>query len=151
MQLSRNFSLQEMIVSQTAARRGLSNIPTEPVIEELKRLCRTILEPLRTTVGRPIVVSSGYRSLEVNKAVGGSATSAHVFGKAADIIVPGLSPFQVCKIAKDMNLPYDQVILEFDSWTHISSANDEANPKRQALTAVKIKGSTVYKIGLVNV
>ena len=92
MQLSEHFELAEFLVSETAARRGISNEPTPEVIENLRRLCQSVLEPLRVKLARPVVITSGYRSLALNRAVGGSPTSHHMQGRAADLIVPGMSP-----------------------------------------------------------
>ena len=92
MQLSEHFELAEFLVSETAARRGIANEPTPEIIDNLRRLCQLVLEPLRVKLVRPVVITSGYRSLALNRAVGGSPTSHHRQGRAADLIVPGMSP-----------------------------------------------------------
>ena len=91
MQLSSHFELNELIVSELAARRGIANDPTPEVIDNLRRLCQSVLEPLRVKLGRPVVITSGYRCAALNSAVGGSPTSHHVLGRAADVLVPGLA------------------------------------------------------------
>jgi hypothetical protein len=143
--LSTHFTLEEMTVSQEAVRRGLDNRPKQEHISNLQKLCNEILEPLRAKIGKPIIVSSGYRSPAVNAAAGGSKTSDHMEGKAADIIVPGMTPLQVCQVIATINLPYKQLIQEFGAWTHVSVAPPM---KREILTAKKVDGNTVYTKGL---
>ena len=148
MNLSPNFDLMEMVVSQEAARRGIPNIPKQSQIDNLQRLCHAILEPLRAKVARPIVVTSGFRSTAVNSLVGGSKTSDHCDGRAADILVPGLTPKQVCQTIIDLNLPFRQVIQEFGQWTHVSIDIEGEQPRREVLTASKYQGKTIYSKGL---
>lgn len=134
MQLSPNFSLAEMIRSDTAARRGLDNTPSPAVLAELQRTAE-LLEKVRTVLGmRPILISSGYRSPAVNAAVGGSATSAHCFGMAADFTCPEFgSPLEVCRELETYAemLDFDQLIHEFGAWVHLGR---RASPRRQVLT-----------------
>ena len=149
MQLSEHFELAEFLVSETAARRGIANEPTPEIIENLHRLCQLVLEPLRVKLARPVVITSGYRSLALNSAVGGSPTSHHMQGRAADIIVPGMTPLAVCQIAQQMKLPCVQIIHEFGRWAHLSLGfSDE---RTQLLTAKLAQGKTVYEPGLVHV
>jgi hypothetical protein len=128
MQLSKSFSLEEMISSQTAARRGLNNKPNQSAIQNLTTLCNKILQPTRDKFGA-IRISSGYRSIAVNKAVGGSSTSDHCLGFAADIIPLESSKKEVA-IWMAKTLSFHQLIMEFGtdrynpSWIHIS-----CNPK----------------------
>src|ERR1700676_5245324 len=91
MQLSTNFTLEEMLASQTAVRDGIDNTPTEEVISRLKDLCDNVLQPLRNLLKQPLIISSGYRSPTLNKAVGGVPNSEHQLGQAADITVPGMT------------------------------------------------------------
>jgi zinc D-Ala-D-Ala carboxypeptidase len=130
-QLSPHFSLAEFTTSQEAARRGLDNTPPPAVIEALK-LTAQGLEAVRVRLGcAPIIVSSGYRSPVVNAAVGGSKTSQHMTGQAADIICPGFgAPAQVAAALRDSGIAYDQLILEFGRWVHISFA---PKPRHMAL------------------
>lgn len=140
MNLSSNFSLEELTTSQTAARKGLNNSPSPEVLKSLQELA-IFLEQLRTLLNKPIKINSGYRSPEVNKAIGGSSNSQHCKGQAADIIVPGMTPDQVVQAIIKSSLPYDQVIREFDSWTHVSISS---KPRKQALIIDKA-GTRLYK------
>jgi hypothetical protein len=133
MKLSPNFNLQELTFSQIAARRGIDNTPPPKVKDNLERLA-FFLEQVRKLFNKPLLISSGYRSREVNEAVGGSKTSQHCEGCAADFNVKGMSPNAVVRAIVDANIPYDQVILEFDSWIHISIPTVKGvAPRKQAL------------------
>ena len=133
MKLSPNFSLEELTFSQVASRRGIDNTPPPKVKDNLERLA-FFLEQVRKVFNKPFLISSGYRSREVNEAVGGSKTSQHCEGCAADFNVKGMSPNAVVRAIVDANIPYDQVILEFDSWVHISIPTVKGNaPRKQAL------------------
>lgn len=137
MKLSDHFTLEEMTVSQEAARRHLDNTPPAEVVDEIRRTCTTLLEEIRKAFGgEAVIVTSGYRSPAVNAAVGGVAGSAHVFGRAADIIVPSVgSPKIVCmKILGIPGLDFDQLIHEFGAWTHVAIAAPGLPPRRQVLT-----------------
>lgn len=144
MKLSANFYLSECLLSQTATRLGLDNAPGATQIAELQRLARTVLQPLREHLARPIVVSSAYRSPAVNQAVGGAANSAHIHGRAADIVVPGMPPREVCLAIVALGLPFDQVISEFGAWCHVAVAAPGVEPRRQQLTAVRGLTGTTY-------
>lgn len=116
--LSRNFSLKELIASQTALRLGLDNSPEPIHLVALSALCHCILQPVRDHFERPVIVSSGFRLPEVSQAIGSSETSQHCKGEAADFEVPGVSNFEVAEwIMK--NLSFDQLILE--GWTDSAS------------------------------
>lgn len=143
MQLSKNFTVDELTLSQTAARQGIDNTPPPDVLRNLGRLA-LILEDVRALVGRPITISSGYRSSAVNAAVGGAANSAHLSGLAADINCPGLSPAALAAIIKTSTVKYDQLILEFDRWVHIGLS--ENAPRFQLMT---IRTGTGYMKGIV--
>ena len=133
MKLSPNFSLEELTFSQVASRRGLDNTPPTKVKDNLERLA-FFLEQVRKLFNKPILISSGYRSREVNESVGGSKTSQHCEGCAADFNVKGMSPDAVVRAIVDNDVPYDQVILEFDSWVHISIPTVKGStPRKQAL------------------
>lgn len=117
--LSQNFTLDEMVESQTASRLMLDNTPPPEVLEQLHRtaLC---MEEVRALLGKPILVSSGYRSPKVNEAVGGVGTSAHCLGYAVDFICPGFgTPFQIAGKILASKIKYDQLIQEH-TWIHIS-------------------------------
>ena len=133
MNLSPNFTLEELTHSEIAERLGLDNTPDETVKANLVRLAR-MLEDVRRALGRPIMVNSAYRSPKVNEAVGSKPTSQHCIGCAADIKVPGLTPDNIVKEILKTNIEFDQLIREFDSWVHISIPNKFAdNPRKQVL------------------
>ena len=133
MNLSPNFTLEELTASETAARNGLDNTPGPIAMKNLERLAQ-FLEEVRKVLGKPVVISSGYRGPEVNAHVGGQKASQHLVGCAADIKVPGMTPDAVCRAIIQSDLQYDQLIREFDSWTHISIPNEEGStPRGQTL------------------
>ncbi len=117
--LSKNFWLSEFTKRQTAVRRKIDNIPNDIVVRNLKILCVDFLQPLRDRVDCPIVISSGYRSKLLNKFVGGSVNSRHILGCAVDFTIPGMTLRQVVNLIKK-EMQYDQLILEFNSWIHVS-------------------------------
>ena len=112
MKLTEHFSLEEMIKSQTGARKGIDNTPPPEVIESLKALCENVLEKIRIHFGRPVTVNSGYRGPKLNKATGGAKSSQHMTGQAADIEIAGISNKVLFCWIRD-NLNFDQLILEF--------------------------------------
>ncbi len=144
MKLSPNFSLEELTFSQVASRRGLNNTPSEKVKDNLERLA-FFLEQVRKLFNKPLLISSGYRSREVNEAVGGSKASQHCEGCAADFNVKGMSPNAVVRAIVDANIPYDQVILEFDSWIHISIPTIKGNTPRKQALIIDNKGRRDFK------
>ena len=153
MNLSANFTLKELTKSDTATRLGLDNTPDEETIENLKLLCEKVLQPVREHFGQSVTVNSGYRSPESNAAVGGSKTSDHCKGQAADIEINGVANPDLAQWIMD-NLEYTQLILEFytqgqpnSGWVHVSY--DPNNLKKQELTATKIAGKTTYLNGLI--
>ncbi len=149
MKLTENFSLEEFLVSQTAIRHGINMDPPIEVIDNLRRLCVDILQPARDILGVPFSVSSGYRPLELNELIGGSATSAHPYGRAADIIPHRpISPLKLAETIRDMELPYDQVIQEFGHWVHVGISEEDINVRMEELTAFKEEGRTKYVTGL---
>ena len=143
MNLSKNFTLAEMTVSQEAARSGLRNAPDSLQTESLRLLCENVLQPLRERVRRPVVVSSGFRSTSVNRRIGGSARSQHCRGEAADFTVPGLSTVEVVELVRAMKLPVDQCIEEFGAWVHVSHSRT-GRQRGQFLIARLVGGATVY-------
>jgi hypothetical protein len=152
MQLTNNFSLKELTTSETAIRKGLDNTPDEAAIANLKTLAENILQPVREHYKKVVRVNSGYRAPEVNASVGGSKTSDHCKGQAADIEIDGVANGDLAKHIVD-NYKFTQVILEFytkgipdSGWVHVSY--DANNLKCQVLTAVKQDGKTVYLPGL---
>jgi len=133
MRLSPNFHLDEFTRSQTATRRGWSNNPPPDVLDNIKRLAAT-LEQVRVAVAWPITITSGYRSPQLNEAIGGARNSQHTRGLAADIVVTGLSPYEVCQRIMRANIAYDQLISEFGGWTHISIPALGQAPRNHELT-----------------
>ena len=144
-QLTAHFALHEFLYSETAARMGLSIEPTDAQIANASRLARTILEPVRVELGRPLTIISGIRPLWLNDAVGGSKTSAHIDGRAADVRVVGMSTPTFFRWLMNRSLPFDQVIEEFGQWVHIGIAKESEKPRGQFLIARKINGSTQYQ------
>ena len=143
MRLSKSFTLAELCVTSVR----LDNTPGPKVTESLRALATDILQPLRDAVGVPVNVTSAYRHPDVNKAVGGAKTSQHVLGEAADIVVAGMSPREVCETIIALNLPFDQLISEFGRWTHVSRG---PRNRRQVLTATRSKaGKVSYLVGLI--
>jgi zinc D-Ala-D-Ala carboxypeptidase len=153
MNLSKNFTLTELVKSEVALRKGLDNTPGEAEIASLKVLTEKVLQPIRDHFATGVKVNSGYRSPQVNKAIGGSPNSDHCRGMAADIEIPGLPNHQLAEWI-NQNLKFSQVILEFympgdpnSGWVHVSY--NPSNLKKEALTAVKDKNNkTVYLPGL---
>lgn len=117
--LTKNFTLAEFIRSTTAEQLDISNTPSSDVIENLKSLCVKVLQPLRNTLGKAIIINSGYRSAELNKAVGGVPTSQHRKGQAADIRSNYFLPIEIARTIKDLHLPFDQVIV-YPTFVHVS-------------------------------
>jgi zinc D-Ala-D-Ala carboxypeptidase len=143
MSLSDHFSLMEMTKSQTAERLGIDNTPSDEITGLLEGMCASVLEPIRAHFGVPFSPSSGYRSEALNKAIGGSPTSAHCAGLAVDIEVPGVSNIDLARWVQN-NLVFDQLILECwtgepgSGWVHVG--NDLLEPRRQVLTFQRGKG-----------
>lgn len=147
MNLSPNFTLAEMTRSEAAARRGIDNTPPPQLIENLRQLCVHVLEPVRAHFGRPVIVTSGFRSPAVNSAIGGSGTSQHSQGEAADFTVHGFSNIEVCRWM-EANLTYDQLIYEFgeSGWVHCSWRASRL--RNMELSAKRVSGKTVYVAGI---
>jgi len=134
MNLSPNFTLEELTRSEAAARNGWDNTPNEAEIENLKRLAALLQDVKAAVGGKPVIINSGFRSKQVNDAVGSNDRSQHRLGCAADLRVPGMTPRQVVEACIEAKVPFDQIILEFDSWTHISVPNTpDAAPRGSKL------------------
>lgn len=128
--LSPHFTLEEFTVSQTAARKGLNNTPSEDIVKVLTNTANQ-MEAVRKLLGVPIHINSGYRSPEVNKAVGGSKNSQHMTGEAVDFIAPGFGNVSaIVERIKSSGLVFDQLIDEYGSWVHISFSS---KPRKQML------------------
>jgi len=152
MRLSKNFTMAEFTKSQTAERRGIDNTPEGDHLEAAKALFENVVQKVRDHFG-PTVINSGYRSPELNEAVGGSSRSQHCKGEAADIEVPGVPNAELAEWIRD-NLEFDQLILEFytpgipdSGWVHVSYLADGDN-RGECLTATRIDGKTEYSVGI---
>ena len=145
MKLTEHFSLDEFTASQTATRQGIKNTPSAAVVENLRMLA-ALLEQIRTLLGsHSIHISSGYRSLALNRYIGSHDLSAHVRGYAADFTCPAFGkPIEVAKEIAESNLKFDQLIYE-GTWVHLSC--DPQN-RRQLLTARFKDGHTYYTTGI---
>ena len=139
-----HFTLDELTASETAERNGWDNTPNEQELANLQRLAEFLEQVKEALGGKPIMVNSAFRNKQVNDAVGSKDSSQHRVGCAVDIRVPGLTPDQVVRAIIASGLPYDQVIREFDRWTHLSVPNTpEAAPRKQALIIDKA-GTRVF-------
>lgn len=146
MQLSSNFNLNEFTASVTALSKGISNQPSKDALTCIKELVEGLLQPLRTLIAKPFKITSGYRSPELNTAIGGVKASQHNKGQAVDFVVQGLTPFEVCQIIVSSGLDFDQLIYE-GTWVHLSYV--KGKNRKQVLTAVFSKGKpTTYIQGL---
>ena len=148
MKLSEHLDLAEVIRSESAKRNNISNMPTEQHIANFKLLADKVFEPIRANFRCPIHISSGYRSIELNKCIKGSATSQHCTGEAIDIDMDGtpngVTNKMIFNYIKE-NLEFDQLINEFDySWVHVSYESS-GKQRKQVLNAVKEDGKTIYK------
>jgi zinc D-Ala-D-Ala carboxypeptidase len=146
MKLSNNFTLEEFLRSQTAARHGIDMTPPDWVLENLQRLVDGCLQPLRDQVKASVNVSSGFRPLDLNSLIGGSKTSEHINGNACDFTITGWAPFETSELIVELGLPFDQVIHEFGAWVHWGMADILRSEK---LTAYKdARHKTRYTHGL---
>ena len=144
-QLSEHFMLAEFTASQTAARRGIDNTPDAATVQKLKNTAFQ-MEKVRSLLGVPINVSSAYRSLALNRAIGGSTTSAHCRGEAVDFTAPAFgTPKEICRLIEKSGIKFDQLIYE-GMWVHIAF---DASPRQQVLTAHFGGGATRYSSGIV--
>ena len=134
MKLTEHFTLEELTASETAERNGWDNSPNDQELANLVRLAEFLEQVKEVLAGKPIIISSGLRTKKVNDAVGSKDTSQHRIGCAADFKVPGMTPDEVVKAIVASGIGYDQVIREFDRWTHISIPNSiNFSPRAQAL------------------
>jgi hypothetical protein len=143
MNLSENFTLEEMIASETASRHHIDQTPSNEVLMNLRRLA-LFLEDVRKLLGKPIHINSAYRSPLANEAVGGKKTSQHCRGTAADLKVKGMTPNEVVSAIVKSGLQYDQVIREFDAWTHISIPNGKDLPPRKQALIIDKSGTRAF-------
>ena len=152
MKLTENFSLSELTRSQTATRKGIDNSPDDAQLTALRDLCANILQPIRDHFGKSVRISSGLRVPELNSAIGGSTTSDHCKGMAADFEIAGVDNRELAIFIRD-NMKFKQLILEFyeagipdSGWVHCSF--DPDNLKADVKTAKKVGGKTVYVAGI---
>ena len=149
MKLSKNFTLSELTKSQTAVRKNIKNEPSTAHVENLIHLAETVLQPVRDHFGKPVVISSGYRSPELCEAIGSSSKSQHARGEAADFEIIGVDNMQLAMwISK--NTSFDQLILEYyepgdpnSGWVHCSVVKEGS--RAQVLKATKVGGKTKYE------
>ena len=144
MKLSPNFTLEELTRSEAAARGGWDNTPNDEAVANLVRLAN-LLQDVRVAVGnKPVMVNSGFRNKQTNDAVGSTDRSQHRLGCAADIRVPGMTPRQVVEACIQAEVAFDQIILEFDSWTHISVPNTPDAKPRGSKLIIDRQGTRVF-------
>jgi zinc D-Ala-D-Ala carboxypeptidase len=146
MQISPHFSLDELTFSQVALRKGLDNTPAAFDIANLTRLCEMLLEPARLILGVPLHVDSGYRSPAVNHAVGGAENSAHMVGRAADVIPIGMPVEVAFDKLRTNGLPYDKILYECRSWIHLQVPVGGRDPLREAYLASGYPGNWHYEV-----
>jgi hypothetical protein len=140
-QLSEHFSYDELTHTD---HRQFDNTPNKQELANLVRLAILLEEVKKALGGKPIIVNSAYRSKEVNDAVGSKDTSQHRLGCAADIRVPGMTPRQVIEEILAADIQFDQIILEFNSWTHISIPNDPNGNPRHSKLIIEKTGTRLY-------
>lgn len=148
LQLSKNFWLREFLWSDAAVRMGRNIVPTDADIKNLQRLCHEVLQPIRDAIAKPMVITSGLRPPWLNTLIGGARNSEHISARAADFKVVGMTPYEATMVISKMDLPWNQLIHEFGSWTHISVAIAGTNPNREILTATRADTKTVYSSGV---
>jgi zinc D-Ala-D-Ala carboxypeptidase len=141
MNLTEHFSLEELTATD---HRTLDNTPNDSERANLQRLAEFLEQVKSALGGKPVMVNSAFRSKAVNDAVGSKDTSQHRLGCAADIRVPGMTPDEVVKAIIAAGLPYDQLIREFDRWTHISVTNVEGGKPRGQVLIIDKEGTRLY-------
>lgn len=152
MKLDENFYLNEFTKSQTAIRKGISNKPNKRSTDNLRKLCRYVLQPIRHEFELPVVINSGYRSPQLNTSIGGSIHSQHCKGEAADIEIPGIGNLELAQHIQEV-YDFDQLILEYhdedepsSGWVHVSYK--QGDNRNMVLRAIKRGKKTVYLNGL---
>ena len=142
--LTEHFTLEELTHSDSALRNGWDNTPNGDEVANLTRLAQLLEQVKKAVGGKPVMINSGFRNKQVNDSVGSKDSSQHRLGCAADIRIPGMTPRQVvdaCIVAK---VPFDQIILEFDAWTHISVSNSPDKNLRYAQLIIDKQGTRAY-------
>ena len=143
MQLSPNFTLEELTHSDLASRKGIDNSPGMLASANLVRLAH-LLEQIRKCLNKPIIVNSGFRCKALNDALGSNDKSQHLIGCAADIRVSGMTPDQIVKAIIQSDIQFDQMIREFDSWVHISVTNRAEDTPRNQILIIDKQGTRQY-------
>jgi hypothetical protein len=115
-----NFKISELIHSDRAKQKGIDNMPDMESLDNILDLIYFCLQPIRDLMKKPMIITSGYRNKELNKLICGAENSQHMKGQAADFIIQGVEPSYIVKVIKNSNIPYDQLINEYDSWVHVS-------------------------------
>ncbi len=141
MNLSEHFTLEELTAT---SHRQFDNTPNATEMANLTRLAATLEQVKAVLGGKPVMINSGFRSKQVNDSVGSKDTSQHRIGCAADIRVPGMTPNEVVKAIIASDIGYDQLIREFDSWTHISVPDMPSRPPRKQALIIDKAGTRVY-------
>lgn len=144
MNLSENFTYDELTRSETAARHGFDNTPNESEVDNLKRLAALLEEVKKAVGGKPVMINSGFRSKQTNDAVNSKDSSQHRLGCAADLRVPGMTPRKVVEACIEAQVPFDQIILEFDAWTHISVSNSPEQAPRGSKLIIDRQGTRPF-------
>lgn len=147
-QLSKNFWLREFLRSETAARMGRAIVPTDEHVANLRLLCENVLQPIHDALNRAITITSGLRPQWLNLAVGGSLTSEHLYGRAADFVIAGYTPYAATIAISGLRLPWNQLIHEFGQWTHVSVPAAGQQPRREIKTARFAAGRVEYPSGV---
>ena len=138
--MTEHFTLEELTFTN---HREIDNTPNQTQIYQLNRLAN-FLEQVRALLGKPILIDSAFRSVEVNRAVGSTDKSQHLRGCACDFRVPNMAPDEVVQAIKASDLQYDQLIREFDAWTHVSIPNEEEHEPRLMSLIIDKQGTRTY-------
>lgn len=144
MQLTEHFSLDEMTRSRDALRKGIDNTPSAHAIAQLIRWCTQIGEPVRTLLGVPLHMDSGYRCLTLNSLEGGDPHSAHMEGRAGDVIPIGMDLQAAFDRIRASDIPVDKIIVECGAWLHMAIAKEGEQPRRLAMTGAGEAGHWTY-------
>jgi len=115
-----NFKISELTYSETAVKHNINNMPDINSLDNMLNLIVYCLQPIRDKIGKPMIITSGYRCTKVNKLAGGVSTSQHCVGQAADFKIKGMNPAQIVKFVQSGGIEFDQLINEYDKWVHVS-------------------------------
>ena len=119
-----NFKISELVHSDRAKEKNINNMPDLVALDNMLNLIYFCLQPVRELIKKPMIITSGYRCKKLNTLVGGSENSQHMRGQAVDFIIQGMKPAQIVEIIKNSDIPFDQLINEYESWVHISYVKD---------------------------